>query len=235
MTACDGDPASTPPPEVRGVLVEIDDEVRRAASEAGIYLERSVHDAVSRIDRRIELPVTTIEVVARPNPNNPDAGVSGFADPGTGDVTVFVKPARADFEESLAKWLPALLAHELHHAVRIVDGPGYGDSLTEAIVTEGLAEVFSLEVFPETPEAAPAEAMPRRSVCRWWARARSLRGRPYDHGQWFHGSGEIPRATGYSIGYAIVRDHLRRHPEQTAADLVTTPARRIVSGVRLCA
>jgi uncharacterized protein YjaZ len=230
LTACDGDPAPTPPPQVRGVRVEIDDEVRRAAADAGVDVERAVHRAVARTDRRIEVPITTIEVVARPNPNVPDAAVSGFANPGTGDVTIFLEPARAGFEEALSDGLPEVLAHELHHAVRIVDGPGYGDSLTEAIVTEGLAEVFTLEVFPDPKAGDP----PRGTVCRWWARARALRGRPYDHGEWFHGSGEIPIATGYSVGYAIVRDHLRRHPSETAADLVTTPARRIVRGSRLC-
>ena len=34
----------------------------------------------------------------------------------------------------------------------------------------------------------------------------------------------IPRNTGYTIGFALVRDYLDKHPNETAASLYATPA-----------
>jgi hypothetical protein len=33
-------------------------------------------------------------------------------------------------------WLPRTIAHELHHSKRINDGPGYGKTIEQAVVTE---------------------------------------------------------------------------------------------------
>ena len=234
LVGCDEarrDPSLTPAtPEVRDLVhVSIADEAAAAASSAGVDLVTLVDDSVARVVHRLDVSPTPVSVRLRPRRDIPGGALRGRTNPATGDVVISLYARGRDLEKALEVWLPPLLAHELHHAERIVDGPGYGDSLTEAIVTEGLAVVFSLEVFPETPTPSWARALPRGSVCRWWDRA-TRRGTGYDHARWFYGSEDIPRWAGYSIGFALVRRYLERHPSRTAADLAAVPAQGIIEG-----
>ena len=236
LGACDAgrlDPPQKPAtPETSDVLVSITGDAEAAAARAGVDLGAVVDRAVARVVDRFDVPLTALTVRVRPRAAIPEIGVGGFTSLGTGDVTISVDPRRPDLDEGLQLWLPRTVAHELHHAERIVDGPGYGETLTEAIVTEGLADAFTVEVIPETPAAPWTRALGPGEVCRWWARAQTI-GR-YDHARWFFGSGEVPRWTGYSIGFSLVRAYLRRHPSATAADLAAVPAQRIIHGAAFC-
>src|SRR5689334_16906756 len=80
----------------------------------------------------------------------PEIGVGGYTDRG-GNVTVAVDTSRVDLRHALETWIPATVAHEVHHSSRIRVGPGYGVTPGEAMVSEGLADRFSYEVFPRTP------------------------------------------------------------------------------------
>jgi uncharacterized protein YjaZ len=217
------------------VPVVVETEAARAARRAGIDLDGLAESAVDHVSRRIALPETVVSILARPGRVVPETGVGGFADPVSGEVFVYVDPGRERLNRVLAKWVEPAIAHELHHAARILDGPGYGRSVVEAIVTEGLADVFALDTYGR--RAPWTRALGVRSVCRWWARARERsrsRG-DYDHSAWFFGTGRaLPRWAGYTIGYVLVRRYLSSHPSRTAADLVVTPAPRIVAGARLC-
>ena len=51
----------------------------------------------------------------------------------------------------LTVWLPLALAHELHHSTRVLDGPGYGTTLLDTMVSEGGAEAFVREMYPYAP------------------------------------------------------------------------------------
>ncbi|HEX2058829.1 MAG TPA: DUF2268 domain-containing putative Zn-dependent protease [Actinomycetota bacterium] len=209
----------------------------RVAAEVGVDLERTARDALRRIAGYMDLPITTVSVLVRPRRATPEIGLGGSTD-ARADVSIFVDPAHDDLGAALDVWLPPLLAHELHHAARIVDGPGYGESLTEAMVSEGLADAFTLEAFPRTPVPPWTRALGARALCRWWQTARvesSRAGASYDHAAWFFGAGDVPRWTGYSIGFVLVERYLREHPAETPASLLEAPARKIAAGARLCA
>jgi uncharacterized protein YjaZ len=96
------------------------------------------------------------------------------------------------------------VAHELNHSKRILDGPGYGTTLGEAIVTEGLADNFSIVAYPETPPIPWTNALQPDELDRL-------------------GADDLPRWAGYTIGATWVRDFLTAHPEvdATAATLLT--------------
>src|SRR5690625_1970846 len=102
--------------------------------------------ALERIERH--LPLGHIDVVVERNPFAviPELGVGGFS-PSGHLVHVSLDPAHARFGEALEQHLPRTLAHELHHCARW-RGPGYGRTLGEALVSEGLADHFDLEVHP---------------------------------------------------------------------------------------
>jgi uncharacterized protein YjaZ len=46
--------------------------------------------------------------------------------------------------------------------------------------------------------------------------------------RWFLGKGDLPRWTGYRIGYAIALAHLAAHPAVSAAELARLPSERIL-------
>ena len=230
LAACD-ERRPVPPPEAPRVRVVVEEAAARAAERAGVDLEAIVDAAVDRVGRHLDLPETVISVLVRPGSVIPETGIGGFTDPSTGEVFVYVDPRRRDFASAVDDWLALTIAHELHHATRVAGGPGYGYSLQMTIVSEGLADVLSLETFPHRPPPW-TRALGHRALCLWWRRA--LRRDLYDHDVWFYGAGRVPRWAGYSIGYALVRSYLRAHPSETAAELVSAPVHQIVTGALLC-
>ncbi|NHN83576.1 hypothetical protein GOB93_02835 [Acetobacter musti] len=92
------------------------------------------------------------------------------------------------------------ILHEVHHCMRMA-GPGYGLTLGEALVSEGLAGRFVQHLLRTPPEpwecAVGEEVLPdfMPSDEQLWTR-------PYDHAGWFFGAGgRYPRWLGYSLGF----------------------------------
>lgn len=151
-------------------------------------------------------------------------------------VTVSLNPGFRDFRWTLDHSVPLTLAHELHHSARVVDGPGYGTTLRQAIVSEGLADVFSLEVYPDETKPPWVRALDDDEMCRWWTKAQDdfYLGRGYSHREWFFGAGNVPRWAGYRLGFELVTDYLERHPDSSAARLVHAGPDEILEGSSFC-
>jgi uncharacterized protein YjaZ len=116
------------------------------------------------------------------------------------------------------------VAHELHHVKRW-RGPGYGRTLLEAMVSEGLADHFSIELLG-APVPPWSDAFPRDQTTQLLERARpEFDSTSYDHERWFFvASPTLPRWTGYTLGFRLVEAYQAAHMGATAADLVNTPA-----------
>ena len=115
-----------------------------------------------------------------------------------------VDPDNPNFASSLADGtLRRQVAHEVHHCLRYA-GPGYGASLGQALVSEGLAGHFARHLFQTPPE--PWERAVDASVA--WGflpDADTLASFSYNHPAWFFGAGgKYPRWLGYTLGYLIV-------------------------------
>jgi uncharacterized protein YjaZ len=139
-------------------------------------------------------------------------------------VDVWIDPAHPWVEAAGEEELVAMLAHELHHCARWTR-PGYGMTLGEALVSEGLACVFETGFRGGVPpfwaralDAAELDAV--EAIAR-----RHLEDRQYDHRSWFFGAPErgLPRHAGYSLGFELVARHVRS-TGRTAAQLVHVPA-----------
>ena len=168
----------------------------------------------------ISIDGLTITVETGPRLLVPGWGVGGFA-PGPNSVQIAVDPSLS--EATVANRLPSVAAHELHHVARW-RGPGYGATLLEHMVSEGLADHFAADVFGQ-PLPPWAVALTPGEVDHWLERATpSFDARNFDRNAWFFGNGEIPRWTGYTLGYRLVEDHLTASPGQTAASLVHASA-----------
>lgn len=203
----------------------------QAAAQAGIGLRDVVRATIARAEAKLPLPATRVSLRARPEATIPELGVGGFTDVVTGHVFVSMDPAFHDMQTALQTWLPLTLAHELDHAQRVLDGPGYGRTLLQNMVSEGLADSFAGQVFPGAPAIPWDHSLSLAAEHVVWAFARPRLGHVQNsgrHAMWFYGTGRVPRWAGYTIGYDIVTSYLRAHPGATPASITDLPARRIL-------
>ena len=143
-------------------------------------------------------------------------------------IDVWIDPSHPWVDAAGEEELLAMLAHELLHCARWTR-PGYGATLGEALISEGLACVFETGFRGGIPPfwARALDAVGLREA-EALARPR-LAEREYDHRDWFLGAPErgLPRHIGYSLGFAMVARHVRR-TGRTAAQLVQVPAAAIL-------
>lgn len=168
------------------------------------------------------LPLLPIDVVVKAGKFViPEKGHVGYA-PDPGKVFVTVDPDNPALMTNSNSSLERMLVHELHHSARW-DGPGYGSSLGEALVSEGLAGHFVQEVYGGPAE--PWESVEIDKIRAHIARAaRDWEASDYDHKAWFYGTGELPRWVGYSLGFQLVANFLDMHSDQRASGLVHADA-----------
>ncbi len=134
-----------------------------------------------------------------------------------------VNPNSARIPDSIPTELFPLLAHEMHHVARI-RSVGYGTNLLEAMVSEGLADQFAIEVAGIDPPMW-SMALSEEELEVWSARAKEeWYNTAYSHDAWFFGGGSIPRWAGYSIGFAMTGDFLSANPERKPSQLFSQPA-----------
>ena len=202
-------------------------EPRRGELESQIAA--AFGDAVSLLDlRRRGKPV---DVVVRDAPRFviPEIGVGGVA-PDAHTIFLSLDPMHPRFDLAVRRELGRTLAHELHHVARRRAGCR-GNTLWAAIVHEGLADHFSVELYGGEPplwanalSPPDAEALTRTAVAQRDSNA-------YDHGAWFVGGSPeaIPRWAGYAIGWHVVGKYLEAHPDRPASQLIGLPAECVAS------
>ena len=186
----------------RHALTPVLSEVRQAS-----------RDAVARASGHADLPDFDLAVRAHSD-RSADGAVQGSA-PAPGVIEIALTPDRFD---------PApftrILVRQMAHLVRWA-GPGYGKSLGEALVSEGLAGHFVVQVMGGQADGVdtvrPAQGAMRQAMNEW---AR----RDYDQGRWFGGKGDLRKGTGNSLGHRLIAEHLAQHPDDSAASLAMAPA-----------
>jgi hypothetical protein len=217
-----------------GFRVRLDPTVLVWADETGVDFRSTVRQALGRVEGALRGSPVSISISAGSYLPIPGVGIGGDTDRRTGDVTIAMDARRpTPVKDLLTVWVPIALAHELHHSKRILDGPGYGSTLLEAVVTEGSAEAFVRETYPSAPPIPWVAPLTRAQEAAVWKRVRSDLHRPDDldlHQEWFVGGGALPPWPGYRIGYEIARRYLARHRGVTAAALAMLPAAAIFAG-----
>lgn len=182
-----------------------------------------VTEANSAIQQLMPIDHVTIRVASNPQGSIPEIGIGGF-NPNANEVLISIDSGFNNLEASLEAELPAMIAHEMNHAKRR-RSVGYGNTLSQALISEGLADHFSVEVTGISP--------PRWSVAVQGQELQDLIGTAsqtwnessYGHPKWFFGTtNEVPRWAGYSMGYKLVNDYLENHPNTQPSDLVDEPA-----------
>ena len=201
------------------------------AAAAHVDLHGVVQRTLDLVDRRLPGPPTVIAITHDAHVI-PEVGTNGFTDPRTGRVSIeFTRVGAVSFNQTLTFWLPRVLAHELDHSVRILAGPGYGNTLLDAMVSEGLADNFDTSVFPGSPQPWDV-AITHDQAGTLWQQAQPMlandslsviRG-------WLFGDGTIPRWTAYTLGYQLVAGYLARHPDTDIAAATRRTSAEILAG-----
>jgi len=133
-------------------------------------------------------------------------------------VFVWVDPEHPNVAGSFERELRSTITHEMYHAVRnrVYPWPG---TLLEDVVGEGLADHFDLEI--NGGEAKPwARALSDNQLREMYHRAEPLFHTKGDgHGNWLFGSEEeqIPKWTGYALGFHLVGKYLQFHGAKPSA------------------
>ena len=191
------------------MLPALADEVREVAQAA---LER--HAAQLQLDG--------VDVALHVSPwSLAETGVGGYT-PLPYFAQITVDPANPNFARCWRSELPATIAHELHHARRW-RGPGYGSTLLEALVSEGLAQHYEAQDRGEAPVYAH---IPADLPALWATVQAELGASGYDHARWFFGGAELPRWAGYTLGFELVRRFLA-YAGGDALTHADVPAQRI--------
>lgn len=193
----------------RHALTGIMPEVRAAVAES-----------VARVTGHLDLP--DFDLVVQAGGGGADWGVSGISRaPGVVELTL--SPGRFAPELVIRR-----MVRELHHLARW-ERPGYGRSLGEVLVSEGLAGHFVASVLGGPPDpwdaTVPPSGLAKRAMTEWaW--------RDLDRGLWFEGRGNIRKWAGYGLAHRLVAEHLSREPDLGPLDLIHVPAEMLRPAMR---
>lgn len=176
-------------------------------------------------------PPLALDIVVSAARDQPEGLLVGGHCYEPGVIGLRIDLGQPDAVNSLHSELLKTLFHEFHHALRW-EGPGYGDTLGEALVSEGLAQRFLHEMMDCPPEPFE-DAVPSETCEAWLPQARAAFNDPhYDHGAWFFGEGEMPNWLGYALGKHMVDRYLERRPEATALGLAHAEAEEFVVALK---
>ena len=134
----------------------------------------------------------------------PETGVGGFT-PGRHLIYLYIDPDQTPSEDEIFY----TLCHEMHHAKRY-EGPGYGKTLLDSVVFEGLATCFEAEVSDDKAFLVN-HLSERDDVAELTQRVQEhLDDTDFNYYEWFINdpSGNLPRWTGYLVGYRLVKSYL---------------------------
>lgn len=191
-------------------------------------LKSVANSAVASVKK--SLPIRDLDIVFYDNPGatfteEEMGGIGGFT-PNAHTVFISLNPRHKSFQSALKNHLFFTLVHELHHTIRWqkqVDG----DTLLEAMIFEGLADHFAMEVTGRKKPTIYSDALTPEQKKIFLKKASEEWSKPtYNHNEWFYGSTPkiIPRWTGYTLGFDLVAKYLNTHSGLPASTLATADA-----------
>ncbi|SDT92822.1 DUF2268 domain-containing putative Zn-dependent protease [Pseudomonas yamanorum] len=190
-------------------------------------LIRECEVAYGAIAQMMPPPRLDILIQRLPGETLPELGLVGRAYRST-LFSMTLDPDNPNFLASLQSGaLRRHVVHEVHHCLRMT-GPGYGWTLGEAMVSEGLAGQFVRRVLGSEPELWERALAPQELLSAPVDR-QLLEATYYDHSEWFFGTGARPRWLGYTLGYQMVEAWLAKQGDVDAATWVNVPAHDILA------
>lgn len=164
----------------------------------------------------------------------PETGEAGYA-AGKDWIQITIDPIRKakELQKIITEIIPATIYHEANHIAR-EKYVGESKNLLEAIVAEGLADVFAEEYWPKFK--APWSVYQQTKIQPFLKNLRNEKNsRKYSHNDWFFGTGRYPRWLGYKLGSYIVQSAKEKNRNLTALKMTKMTANKVVklSGISI--
>lgn len=158
----------------------------------------------------------------------PETGIGGST-PDSHTIFVYLDPENLNLQQNLEREVRSTVTHEYHHAVRNRSIDWQTDTLLGAMITEGLADHFDLEVNGGEPRPWSIALLDDQLEESERKTEPFYENRNFDWGLWFFGSqpDQVPRWAGYALGFKLVGDYLTKTGEKASA-LVSAPAERFI-------
>jgi len=148
----------------------------------------------------------------------PEMGI-GANSPGPHNIYVAFDP---EFKDIKDEDIFLSIMHEAHHCMRWRD-PGYGKTLGEAMISEGLATLYEEELSGKPPIYSQMNIQPEEIE----EAKKMINHEKYDHAKWFFGTNEITRWFGYTYGYQLCKAYAVKTGKK-ASQLIHIDAQRML-------
>ena len=191
-------------------------------------IETEFKNSVNQISKL--MPISNIDVVVYDYPYMaiPELGI-GAETISQYLVNIYIDPEFPELSTSIFKEFKGTLAHELHHALRIRTINSL-QNLLGALIHEGLADHFDMEVNNTLPNLWD-KALNEEDLKKIKKIAEEQYfNENYSYNDWVFGSVEknIPRWAVYSLGFYLVEQYLKFHPNQKASKLYNVKAEEFI-------
>ncbi len=153
-----------------------------------------------------------IDVVIRHSPQNsiPELGISGQYTNDARCIDIYLDLDNTHLKNNLEAEVSRTLIHEYMHVVREEYVPWENGTLLDSLVAEGLAQSFEVEVQPDLLPSIYTTAFSEDELNDLWDKAKTiLDQRGWINDEWFFGSDNIKRWSGYSLGFKLVQDKIK--------------------------
>jgi uncharacterized protein YjaZ len=182
-------------------------------------IEESLKIVVPVIESELKAKEIDIIFVSAANQAIPEYGLGGNS-PGPNHIYISFDP---ESQKITKQGLVESLFHEAHHCMRWRN-PGYGETLGEAMISEGLACLYE----EEHGGLAPIYAKVDISQKEIESADKELNSTKYSHAEWFFGTGKIKRWFGYTYGYELCKRY-SLNTGLSSADLLHVSASEILN------
>lgn len=178
-----------------------------------------------------KLPLDNIDVVIWDNSESTieQYGIGGHTIKAN-YISISLAPKNPNIHKNFRKNFENTLIHEFNHAARMQALPREYVSRLEASIMEGVAEHFEIEVTGKQPEIWDT-AVTGKDLKKFVKIAKENKSTTdYIYYDWLFGNKKtgIPEWTGYSVGFYLVGEYLKKHPDKKASTIYALDEKEFV-------
>ncbi len=187
-------------------------------------IESAITETLEKVQNIFNVYDVSVHVIEDKEKIIPETGIGGFT-PDSHTIFIYYDLEHENFKKNIKQEIASTLSHEFHHAVRNRTFDWTQDTLLGAMVTEGLADHFDIEMNKGKPKPWSLALSDSKIIEIEKLAGLEFNNREYNHSDWFFGSQEknIPKWAGYAIGFKIVKEYLQK-TNKKASELVSEPA-----------
>ena len=181
-------------------------------------ISKSLSNVIPTVEKDLKANQIDIIFISAAGLAIPEYGIGGNS-PGPNHIYISFDTKSSNITQ---QGLDETLFHEIHHCMRWRN-PGYGETLGEAMITEGLACLYEEQKTKNVPIYAQVKLDDEQIKMAM----KTLKSKKYNHSEWFFGGKNIDRWFGYSYGYKLCKDYSNK-TGKNASDLVNVSAESIL-------